>query len=294
MKKSYLIISVLVIFVIVFVVSKSINKNDEPKVNSAMAEMITKINGFEKAEVIKTSLDETSASMFPGTFIFVLRNENMNLMVLNSLPRLYAGYDTIYAQMHHGNVALIESDRGVVAVMPKHMFDNDLDLISTLKEQGFNPSTNSDVITINFKRMQNPLTCKLLNKLEPNDLDGSHCVLKTLNCFPKDKNLYQYKIEGTLHYLSPEEQKIISKDAVNRLGKKAEVTPTKGLYVMSVPNTLINEIPGMSGGSVVVNFKGEDYFLGINTHRLIIGSMIGKDTIMNTLVVVQPVLSSDM
>jgi hypothetical protein len=215
-------------------------------------------------------------------------------MVLNSLPRLYAGYDTIYSLMQHGNVALLESGKGVVAVMPKHMFDNDVDLISMLKEQGFNPSANGDIVSINFKNMQNSLSCKWLDKLEPSDLDGTDCVLKTLNCFPKDKNLYQYKIEGTLHYLSPKEQAIISKDAVDRLGVKAEITSTKGLYVISVPNTLIEEIPGMSGGSVVVKLKGEDYFLGINTHRLVIGSMVGKETIINTLILVQPVLSSDI
>lgn len=295
MKKSYLIASALVIVVTIIFVVKSLN-NDEKNISSqAMEVMLRKIQNFEKAEVVKTNLDEMSASIFPGTLIFVLKDENYGLMVLNSLPRLYAEYDTIYSCMHHGNVTLLESNsKGVTAVMPKHMFDDDIDLISILKEQGFNPSSKGDLVTINFKRMQNSLACKMLDKLDPKQLDGASCELKTLNCFNYDKNLYQYKFNGTIHYLSVEEQKMIVRDAVNSFGEKAQTAPTKGLYVISVPNALFNDIPGMSGGSVVVKLKGEDYFLGINTHRLVVGYMDGKDTIINTLVVVQPVLSSDI
>ena len=295
MKKNYFVIS-LVVLALVFMIFHNTNntkKSEDFRVDPPIEKLLAKIKTFEPAIVMKTTIDATSALSFPGSFIFVANSENIHVVVFNSLPSLYKGYSEFFSQMQHGNITLLETDKGIKAIMPKHMFGDDVDLVSMLEEQGFKPGIKGDLVTLPIKRLQDAIKYKPFDVIKPNDLDGVSCTIKTLNCF-NDKNLYQYNIQGTLHYLSPDEQKMISRDAKNSFGKKAEVTPTDGLYVISVPNSLFKEIPGMSGGSAVVNVNGENYFLGINTHRLLVGYIAGVDTIRNTLMAIQPVISSDL
>lgn len=287
---------ILIAFLSLNFVSCQLSNPEQKKEPLALdSTIIAKINSFEKAEISKQKVNEISASEFPGTLVFVFQKENKSLIVLNSLPNLYKGYDAeIYSKMQHGNMSIIESDEGIFGLIPKHVFVGlNEDLVLSLKAKGLKPNPNEDIITFTLpKKIQKTLTCKLFDNLEPERLEATPCILKTLNCF--DSSIYQYKIKGVLHYLSPEEQELIFKNALNSLGQKAEAVNTKGLYVVSVPNDIFDEILGMSGGSCTVNIDGEDYFLGINTNRLVTLSTNGKDTIMNTLMVIQPVLSSDL
>lgn len=283
------------IFVIITILAIGVwNSYHTKKINPQ--ESLQKVMTFEKATYTKSIVSEKTAYNYPGTFIFILidEKEEQGIILLSSLPKLSSFYDTTLAYMKHGNVSLVEVKGQVYGIMPKHVFEEKIDIEEMLRQRKFSVSSSGDIVIFKASRKQKPLVVDLLDKLDPEKLDGAPCTINTLNCYKKDFNLYQYQIKGTLHYLTQQEQDYLFKNAWNSYGERVSGPNTEGMYLVRVPDLLFNEIPGMSGGSVVVNIEGKDYFLGLNTQRMRMISLVGEDTNYITLIGIQPVLTSDI
>ena len=264
-------------------------------------EDLNRINNFSTATITKTVLNEEIASSFTGTLIFIASSSNDDVMVvMQSLPELNRMYndddvlDTVMPFMQHGNVSLVNTSDGVIGVMPKHMFGEDVNLYTILNEAGFNTNAKGDFVTIRIKKKQAVIEDELLVKLDPDKLENAPCVINALNCYEGDTNIYHYIVTGFLHYLTPEEQNYLFQNAYNSVGEKIAASPDSGMYVVKVPDDLTGDIFGMSGGSVTVTIDGKDYFFGMNTQRMIFASISRQDTTYNLLMSIQPIVMSDL
>lgn len=291
MKKIFFIVAL-----VVFIFSLIYFFSGEKKETNLNLGDLNRISSFRQATFSKNVVTEESSVEFPGTFIFGASTEGLSITLLPSLPGLCKNYDTILTRMQHGNVVMLETRGETYGVMPKHIFGDDLDVALMLKEAGFNVSSKGDIVTVPISgdKIKGRLKLSLLDNLPLENLENSSCVVRTLNCYKGDPNLYQYRIEGTLHYINNTEKEFLLQYARDSQGKKVSQTATDGLFVIRVPDQLFNEIPGMSGGSVVVNIKGKEYFLGMNTLRIMFGAVSGKDTLRSTMIGIQPVLSRDI
>jgi hypothetical protein len=259
-------------------------------------ESIARITTFSEAGVAKEILSAETAKDFPGSLVFAAAwpEDNKAVTAIPDLRGLSQGKDTIWSLMNHCNLTLLSVDGSVYAVMPKSVRGEDLDLGNALKQNGFKVSAKGDLIMFASNDFeQTPISHPLLEKINPS-LDDSPCTIRLLNYFQGDKHVYRYTIRGTVYYLNPHDQELIQRSCRYPYGGNEEaIRPHSGMYVVRIPNIMSEEIIGMYGGSAIVNFKGQEYFLGLNSMSIMLAAMGDDETTYITLIAIEPVLKSD-
>lgn len=259
-------------------------------------ESIARITTFSEASIAKEVLNEEMTEDFPGGLVFAVTwpEDNKALTAIPNLRSLSQGQDSIWSLMNHCNLTLLAVDSSAYAVMPKRMRGENLDLGDALKQNEFKIFSKGDLIMFAANDFtQTPISHPLLEKVNPK-LDDSPCTIKLLNCFRGDKQVYRYTIRGTVHYLNPRDQKLIQRSARYPYDGAEENAKSKsGMYVVRIPNIMSEEIVGMYGGSAVVTFEGQEYFLGLNSMSIMLAAIDGKETTYITLMAIEPVLKSD-
>ncbi|MFA6417222.1 MAG: hypothetical protein WCW61_03465 [Patescibacteria group bacterium] len=259
-------------------------------------ESIARITTFSEASIAKEVLNEEMTEDFPGGLVFAVTwpEDNKALTAIPNLRSLSQGQDSIWSLMNHCNLTLLAVDSSAYAVMPKRMRGENLDLGDALKQNEFKIFSKGDLIMFAANDFtQTPISHPLLEKVNPK-LDDSPCTIKLLNCFRGDKQVYRYTIRGTVHYLNPRDQKLIQRSARYPYDGAEENAKSKsGMYVVRIPNIMSEEIVGMYGGSAVVTFEGQEYFLGLNSMSIMLAAIDGEETTYITLMAIEPVLKSD-
>ncbi|QQG52762.1 MAG: hypothetical protein HY931_00825 [Candidatus Falkowbacteria bacterium] len=259
-------------------------------------ESITRITTFSEASIAKEVLNTEMVEDFPGSLVFAVTwpEDKKALTAIPDLKGLSQGKDSIWSLMNHCNLTLVNVNGTVYSVMPKRMRGENLDLEDALKQNKFEIFAKGDLImfaTDDFE--QTPISHPLLEKVNPN-LDDSPCTVKLLNCFQGDKKVYRYTIRGTVHYLNPHDQELIQRSARYPYGGAEETARSKsGMYVVRIPNIMSEEIIGMYGGSAVITFENQEYFLGLNSMIIMLAAIDGDETTYITLMAIEPVLKSD-
>lgn len=252
------------------------------------------ITNSPEANIQEVPLNEELATTFPQSLIFIGKmSETSYITVLNSLPTTQAVYDSVFAKMMHANMTLLEYDNKVFGLIPKHAFRADFELLEILSGLGFKAKQKNDLVTIILDKNQKCLTAKPLEEVD-SLLQGVDGTVQTLNCFIDDQFIHQYTISGKVFYIPADQMKQMTKGAKQTNGQLSESEFSRGAYVVKIPESLWEKIPGMSGGSLTANINGKEKFLGLQTNRMIMGGIEPNgDTTKFFLLGFQPVLEED-
>ncbi len=284
---------VMAIFLSFIFIYKPVENSIKPQTDKFVLRMFNS----QTASVSELPLNDSLAKLFPQTFIFLASTENKRLsaLMLYTLPRVVSGFDSMLAIVPHGNVTNLKINEKTYGLTSKHIFGEDIELLDLMKEAGFNANETKDLIVTSLKNAgQTTINAELFDYLEPNELEGSKCIIKAVNCYGGNNLPYQYEIKGTLHYLSPSEKLYLEQTATTSTGEKLIPVASEELYYVRVPNNLSGKVFGMSGASVIVTVKGKDYFLGMNTQRLSLAIKNATDTLWGTFMAIQPIVKSDI
>ncbi len=278
-------------------------KQSQATTDTQMEDIFSQLNKFEKATTTETYLNDSLAQKFPGTLLFFgqTKNKKGNVIIVNSLPATFSSMTDLTKALreltggvHMVNVTLLEDGDHFLALLPKHSFENDLDLSPALEEYGMKFDQINDLISIRFKKKGSALNVAVLDELDSSKIDGKPCTVRTLNTTGRNGELCQYVTHGVIHWIKPEVKKRLDQIAKSSNGGRVHMLAGNGEYAVRVEDSLWNKILGMSGGSVVVNIDGKDVLLGMNTARMRYVLAKGTDTSMITMLGFQPIVSADL